>query len=308
MRVLASRRFPGPAWSELDDVAVEWPVAEPRPGIEVLAVVAAVVDDPLLDLLPDLRLVANYGVGYDGIDVEACARRGVGVTNTPEALGVATADLAVALLLAVRRRVVEGDRFVREGKWAAGWHVGELMGDDVRGATLGVVGLGRIGGAVAERARAFGMHVLYTRRSGERDEDFRELDDLLRESDALSLHVPLTDETRGLLDRRRLALLRDGASLVNTSRGAIVDEAALVDELRSGRLRAGLDVYADEPHVPRELLELPNVVLLPHIGSATPGTRAAATAELVANIRAVLDGRRPPNLVPGSATVFGEAP
>ncbi len=308
MRVLASRRFPGPAWSELDDVAVEWPVAEPRPGIEVLAVVAAVVDDPLLDLLPDLRLVANYGVGYDGIDVEACARRGVGVTNTPEALGVATADLAVALLLAVRRRVVEGDRFVREGKWAAGWHVGELMGDDVRGATLGVVGLGRIGRAVAERARAFGMHVLYTRRSGKRDEDFRELDDLLRESDALSLHVPLTDETRSLLDRRRLALLRDGASLVNTSRGAIVDEAALVDELRSGRLRAGLDVYADEPHVPRELLGLPNVVLLPHIGSATPGTRAAATAELVANIEAVLDGRRPPNLVPGSATVFGEAP
>ena len=308
MRVLASRRFPGPAWSELDDVAVEWPVAEPRPGIEVVAVVAAVVDDPLLDLLPDLRLVANYGVGYDGIDVEACARRGVGVTNTPEALGVATADLAVALLLAVRRRVVEGDRFVREGKWAAGWHVGELMGDDIRGATLGVVGLGRIGRAVAERAREFGMHVLYTRRSGERDEGFRELDDLLRESDALSLHVPLTDETRSLLDRRRLALLRDGASLVNTSRGAIVDEAALVDELRSGRLRAGLDVYADEPHVPRELLELPNVVLLPHIGSATPGTRAAATAELVANIRAVLDGRRPPNLVPGSATVFGEAP
>jgi glyoxylate reductase len=182
------------------------------------------------------------------------------------------------------------------------------MGDDVRGATLGVVGLGRIGRAVAERARAFGMRVVYTRRSHERDEGFRELDDLLRESDAVSLHVPLTDETRTLIDRRRLALLRDGACLVNTSRGAIVDEAALVDELRSGRLRAGLDVFADEPHVPRELLELPNVVLLPHVGSATPGTRAAATAELVANIRAVLDGRPPPNLVPGSATVSSEAP
>jgi glyoxylate reductase len=308
VRVLASRRFPGPAWSELDDVALEWPVVAPRPGVEVLAVVAAVVDDALLDLLPDLRLVANYGVGYDGIDVGACARRGIAVTNTPDALGVATADLALALVLAVRRRIVEGDRFVREGKWEAGWHVGELLGDDVRGATLGIVGLGRIGRAVAERARAFGMRVVYTRRSGERDDGYRELDDLLRESDAVSLHVPLTEETRGLLDRRRLALLRDGTCLVNTARGPIVDEAALVDELRSGRLRAGLDVFVDEPRVPRELLELPNVVLLPHIGSATPGTRAAATAELVANIQAVLDGRRPPNLVPGSATVSAGAP
>lgn len=309
MRVLASRRFPGPTWAELDGVAaVEWPIEGPRPGVEVLAVVAAVVDDALLDLLPDLRLVANYGVGYDGIDVEACARRGVAVTNTPDALGVATADLAMALVLAVRRRLVEADRFVREGKWAAGWHVGELLGSDVRGATLGVVGLGRIGAAVAERARAFGMRVLYTRRSGGRDEAYRELDDLLRESDVVSLHVPLTEETAGLLDRRRLSLLRDGACLVNTARGAIVDEQALVDELGSGRLRAGLDVFVDEPHVPPALLGLPNVVLLPHVGSATPGTRAAATAELVANIRAVLDGRSPPNLVPGSATVSAKAP
>ena len=310
MRVLASRRFPGPAWSELEGVAsVEWPVAEPRPGVEVLAVVAATVGDDLLDLLPDLRLVANYGVGYDGIDVAACARRGVAVTNTPDALGVATADLALALVLAVRRRIVEADRFVRDGKWAAGWHVGEVLGDDVRGATLGLVGLGRIGGAVAERARAFGMRVLHTRRAGGRaDEGYRELDDLLRESDVVSLHVPLTEETAGLLDRRRLSLLRDGACLVNTARGAIVDEAALVDELRAGRLRAGLDVFADEPRVPPALLDLPNVVLRPHVGSATPGTRAAATAELVANVRAVLDGRRPPNLGPGSATVSAKAP
>lgn len=308
MRVLASRRFPGPAWSELDEVALEWPVAERRTDVEVLAVVAATVDDALLDLLPSLRLVANYGVGYDGIDVEACARRGVAVTNTPEALGIATADLTMALVLAVRRRVVEGDRFVRDGKWAAGWHVGELLGDEVRDATLGIVGLGRIGRAVAARARAFGMRVVYTRRSPDWDERYRELDDLLREADVVTLHVPLTEETRGLIDRRRLALLRDGACLVNTARGAIVDEEALVDELRSGRLRAGLDVFVDEPGVPEPLLELPNVVLLPHLGSATRGTREAATAELVANIKAVLDGRQPPNLVPGSATVSTEAP
>jgi glyoxylate reductase len=303
VRVLASRRFPGPAWDALEDVGVEWPVDGPRPGVEVLAVVAASVDDELLDLLPDLRLVANYGVGYDGIDVQACARRGVAVTNTPDALGIATADLTMALVLASRRRLVEGDRFVREGKWASGWFVGDLLGSEIGGATLGIVGLGRIGSAVAERARAFGMNVLHTRRTDDGSPDRRELDDLLRESDIVTLHLPLTEETRRLLDARRLALLRDGACLLNTSRGAIVDEDALVAELVSGRLRAGLDVFSHEPHVPQALLDLPNVVLSPHVGSATRATREAATAELVANIMAALEQRPLPNPVPGSATL-----
>lgn len=299
MRVLSSRRFPGPAWDELDDVEVVWPVEERRPGVEVLAVVGARVDDALLDLLPDLRLVANYGVGYDGIDVDACVRRGIAVTNTPDALGVATADLTVALILAVRRRVVEGDRFVRDGRWGSDWVSGALLADEIRGATLGIVGLGRIGRAVAQRATAFGMHVTYTRRSeaSETGYERRDLDDLLRESDVVSLHVPLTDETNGLVDARRLSLLRDGACLVNTSRGAIVDEDALVRELTSGRIRAGLDVFVNEPHVPEQLLDLPNVVLLPHIGSATRATREAATAELVASISAALEGRPLPNRV-----------
>ncbi len=282
---------------------MEWPVSGLRPRVEVLAVVAATVDEALLELLPDLRLVANYGVGYDGIDVEACARRGVAVTNTPEALGIATADLTMALVLATRRRLVEGDRFVREGKWASGWVVGDLMGDEIGGATLGVIGLGRIGSAVATRARAFGMNVLHTRRTDDGSPDRRELDDLLRESDVVTIHAPLTDETHGLLDARRLALLRDGACLINTARGAIVDEDALVAELASGRLRAGLDVFAHEPNVPKALLELPNVVLSPHVGSATRATREAATAELVANILAALERRPLPNPVPGSATV-----
>ncbi len=303
MRVLASRRFPGPAWDALEDVGVEWPVVGLHPGVEVLAVVAATVDDRLLELLPDLRLVANYGVGYDGIDVEACARRGVAVTNTPEALGVATADLTMALVLATRRRLVEGDRFVRDGKWASGWVVGDLLGDEIGGATLGIIGLGRIGGAVATRARAFGMNVLHTRRQDDGSPDRRELDDLLGESDVVTIHAPLTDETHGLLDARRLALLRDGACLINTARGAIVDEDALVAELASGRLRAGLDVFAHEPDVPEALLGLPNVVLSPHVGSATRATREAATGELVANIVAALEGRPLPNPVPGSATV-----
>jgi len=261
------------------------------------------VDDELLGLLPDLRLVANYGVGYDGIDVEACARRGVAVTNTPDALGIATADLTMALVLATRRRLIEGDRFVREGKWASGWVVGELLGGEVGGATLGIVGLGRIGSAVAERARVFGMNVLHTRREDDGSTGYRELDELLRESDIVTLHAPLTEETHRLLDAHRLALLRDGACLVNTARGAIVDEDALVAELASGRLSAGLDVFADEPHVPQALLGLPNVVLSPHVGSATRATREAATAELVANIQAALERRPLPNPVPGSATV-----
>jgi glyoxylate reductase len=301
VRVLASRRFPGPAWDELKDVEIAWPLEHVRPGVQVLAVVGARVDDAVLDLVPDLRLVANYGVGYDDVDVEACIRRGVAVTNTPHALGVTTADLTMTLILAVRRRVVEGDRFVREGRWGTEWVAGALMGQDVTGATLGIVGLGRIGRAVARRAQAFDMRVLYTRRSETADTDLdverRELDDLLAEADIVSLHVPLSAETHELIDARRLRLVRDGACLVNTSRGAIVDEAALVRELASGRIRAGLDVFVDEPNVPQELLTLPNVVLLPHVGSATQATREAASGELVASIRAALEGRPVPNRV-----------
>jgi glyoxylate reductase len=300
VRILSSRRFPGPAWEELTEVEiVGWPLREPRPDAEVLAVVATTVDETVLDLLPSLRLVANYGVGYDGVDLEACARRRVAVTNTPGALGVATADLTLALILAVRRQIVAGDRLVREGRWGANWDAGVLMGGEIGGATLGLVGLGRIARAVAARARAFGMKVVYTRRSEARDEEleFLPLDDLLRRSDIVSVHVPLTPETTGLIDARRLSLLRDGACLINTARGAIVDEQALVRELVSGRIHAGLDVFVDEPNVPAELLGLPNVVLLPHVGSATPATREAATAELVANIRAALEGRPLPNRV-----------
>ena len=296
MRVLASRRLPGPAWGELDDVEIhEGPLGEPRPDVEALVVVAQVVDDRLLDLLPSLRIVANYGVGYDGVDVEACARRGVAVTNTPGVLDAATADLACGLLLAAQRRIVEGDRYVREGRWGTDWAEAVLLAEEVSGATLGIVGLGRIGGAVARRARAFDKRVLYTRRSP--DPAGMALDDLLAEADVVSLHVPLTEETQGLIDARRLGLMRDGACLVNTARGAIVDQEALVRELVSGRLRAGLDVFAHEPSVPRELLDLPNVVLTPHIGSGTRATREAMTRVLVDSLLAVRDGREPPNRV-----------
>ena len=209
-------------------------------------------------------------------------------------LDQATADLAFALVLAARRQLVEGDRLVRSGGWSGSWSEGRLA-EEVSGSTLGIVGLGRIGAAVAQRARGFDLRVLYTqRRPVDTDlAEFRDLDALLAESDIVTLHVPLTQETRGLLDARRLALLRDGACLVNTARGEIVDEQALVGELVSGRIRAGLDVFVDEPHVPAELLELPNVVLTPHLGSATRQTREAMTRLVVDNLLAVERGKPP---------------
>jgi len=282
--VLATKRLPGDAWEKLTGVELG-PIGH-REDVDVLIVAGDVVDDRVLELLPSLRLVASFGVGYDNIDVEACRRRGVAVTNTPGVLDAATADLAFALILAVRRRVVEGDAAVREGRWGGSWSESPFLGRDLSGSTLGIVGLGRIGSAVRDRALAFGMRVLHTRRTTTRDAGHRDLDDLLRESDVVSVHTPLTAETAGLLSRERLALLRDGATVVNTARGPIVDEDALVAELVAGRLSAGLDVFVHEPRVPEALRALPNVVLTPHIGSATVETRAAMTALVVENVLA----------------------
>ncbi len=259
--------------------------------------VAEAVDRTTLDRFPNLRLVANYGAGYDLVDVEACRERGVAVTNTPGVTAAATADLTMGLILAVGRRIAAGDRVVRSGRWGSGWADEPLRGDEVTGATLGIVGLGRTGRAVAQRARGFEMRVLYTRTTPDDDPAYRSLDQLLGEADIVTLHVPLTDETRGFMDARRLALMRDGACLVNTSRGQVVDEPALVAELVSGRLRAGLDVFANEPDVPPELFELDNVVMTPHLGTATEATRETMTRMFVDNLLAVERGERPPNAV-----------
>jgi glyoxylate reductase len=297
LKVLATRRYPGPAFDELDDIDV-LPLANlggPRPDVEGLLV----ANEPVpLDLLPGLRIVANFGVGYDRIDVAACAAHGVVVTNTPGVLDEATADLAFALILATRRQVVEGDRLVRSGGWAGSWSEGGLA-EELTGSTLGILGFGRIGSAVARRARGFDLRVLYTQRRRIDSElgGFRGLDALFAESDIVTIHAPLTAETLGLVDARRLALLRNGACLVNTARGEIVEEQALVRELESGRIRAGLDVFAHEPEVPRELLDLPNVVLTPHLGSATRQTREAMTRLAVDNLLAVAGGEAPPTPV-----------
>jgi glyoxylate reductase len=265
--------------------------------VEALAIVAEPIDERMLSLLPNLRLVANYGAGYDLVDLEACRQRGVAVTNTPGVTSAATADLAFGLLLAVRRRIVAGDSFVRSGRWGSGWADEPLRGDEVAGSTLGIVGFGRIGRAVARRARGFDMRILYTRSRPDEGPSYRRLSDLLAESDVVSLHLPLTAETEGLIDADRLALMRDRSCLINTARGQIVDEPALVGELVSGRLLAGLDVFAREPIVPPELLELPNVVMTPHLGTATQATREAMTRVLVDNLLAAEAGRPLPNEV-----------
>ncbi len=273
-----------------------------RVGTDDVAGVAAIVADPtvpvtaeLLDRAgPSLRVVANFAVGYDNIDVEACRERDVIVTNTPDVLTNATAELAVALMLAAARRIGEGERMVRRGDWR-GWEPEQLLGRELSGATVGIVGLGRIGSRVAELLRGFEPRLLHSSRHDREGVERRELPDLVAESDVVTLHVPLSKETRHLVDAELLKRFKPGSILVNTSRGGLVDTAALVQALRSGPLAAaGLDVYEREPEVPAELRELENVVLAPHIGSATSETRNAMARLAAENVIAVLEGQEPP--------------
>ena len=260
------------------------------------------IDAELLDGAPALKVIANYGVGFEHIDLAAATRRGIPVTNTPGVLTDATADLAFALILATARRIVAGDRRVREGKFTY-WAPLLFLGREVSGKTLGLIGLGRIGQAVAQRARGFGMRVLYhsrTRLDPAAEQDlhvaYAPRETLLREADFVSLHVPLTPETRHLIGRRELELMKPTAFLINTARGPVVDEAALVEALRRGQLGgAGLDVYEREPELSPGLADLDNVVLLPHLGSATIETRTRMGLMAAENLLAGLRGERPPN-------------
>ena len=301
-RVVVTRALPPAVLAPLEDAAV---LPHPSPGDLAAALAGAAglvcmltdrVDDALLDAAgPGLRVVANVAVGVDNVDVAACARHGVAVTNTPGVLVDATADLALALLLAATRRVAEGDRLVRSGRdWS--WDLGFMLGTGLRGKRLGIVGMGRIGAAVATRAAAFGMSVVHHSpgggpRHGVPAVPFAEL---LATSDAISLHCPLTEATRHLIDAAALAAMKPTACLVNTARGPVVDEAALAAALRSGTIAcAGLDVFEHEPAVHPDLLGLDRVVLLPHLGSATVETRTAMAELAVANVAAVLAGRPP---------------
>lgn len=267
----------------------------------VVALLTDRIDEALLAQLPRLRVVANVAVGVDNVDLTACAARQVLVTNTPDVLTEATADLAFGLLLAAARRIAEGDRLVRAGRFT-GWTPTFMLGAPVHGTTLGIVGMGRIGQAMARRARGFGMTVFYTQRSRLPEEAERalgatwepDLDALLARSDSVSLHCPLTPATRHLFDAARLARMRPGSVLVNTARGPVVDEAALAHALAHGPLgAAGLDVFEDEPRVHAGLLARDNAVLAPHIGSADRPTREAMASTAAGNVLAVLDGRPP---------------
>ena len=263
------------------------------------------VDDEFLDAAGDqLLIVANYAVGFDNVDVPACTARGVLVGNTPDVLTETTADLAWSLMMAAARRIAEGDRFLRQRTpWI--WGPEFMLGQDVHDKVLGIVGFGRIGHAMARRAQGFGMRVLYydvyratPELEAELNVQFRDLDALLEEADFVTLHTVLSDETRHLINAERLKRMKSTAVIVNTSRGPVIDEAALADALRDGEIfAAGLDVFEREPEVHPALLELDNAVIIPHLGSATVDTRIAMGLVAADNLIAALDGQRPPALV-----------
>ena len=295
-----------------------WMQAERMPRAELLKRVADCealvcmltdkVDEELLTAAPKLRVAATVSVGYDNIDVAACTRRRVAATNTPGVLDDTTADFAWALLMAVARRLVEGDAWMRKGTWP-GWELGQMVGADVHGKTLGIVGLGRIGRGMARRAQGFQMRVIYSSRNRapievERElrAEFVERDWLLREADFVTLHVPLLPETHHLISRDALEKMKRTSFLINTSRGPVVDEAALAEALENGQIAgAALDVYEREPKVHPALLGRKDVVLTPHLGSASLETRTKMAVMAAENAASLFEGRRPPNALNADA-------
>ena len=279
-------------------------LGEALSGMDAVISVGGGISAQVLAAAPKLRVVANIGAGFDTIDVEACTQRRIAVTNTPDVLTESTADFAFALLLAVSRKVVEADRYVREGNWRYGlWNL--LWGTELSGKTLGLYGFGRIGQAMARRARGFSMRILYHARhragasvESQTGAEFVDLDTVLRASDFLSLHAPLNPESDHMLDARKLALMKPTAFLINTARGKIVDEQALAKALGDGRLAgAGLDVFENEPKIHPALMNIPSVVVAPHIASATEETRYRMAQLAAENLLAAFEGRRPPNIL-----------
>lgn len=278
-----------------------------RDADAAITMLSDTVTSRVLRACPRLKIVANYAVGTNNIDIRAAKRRGVLVTNTPGVLTDATADLTLALILAVTRRVVEGDRFVRAERFE-GWDPSLLLGISLQGKRLGIIGMGRIGQAVAKRAIAFGMEVVYHSRGFDQEAALElgaarvPFEELLETSHVVTIHTPLTPETHGMIGAEALAMMRRGSFLVNTSRGAVVDEDALASALESGHLRgAALDVFEREPAVNHRLLKLPNVVLAPHIGSATEETRGEMARKVARDVVLALKAETPRHIVAGSA-------
>lgn len=316
-RVVITGRIPGEAverlravhdvsaWESHETISRAELLERVKGADAILSLLTEKVDAELLDAAgPQLRVVANVAVGYNNIDVAACTERGIRVTNTPGVLTEATADIAMALVLASTRRMGEGERVIRsQSPWQ--WGMFYMLGMGIQGRQLGIVGMGQIGIATAKRAKAFGMTIAYTKRTPLDDATARELeathmdiDQLLATSDVVSLHCPYSPDTHHYINAARLAQMKKTAYLVNTARGPVVDEAALVDALRSGVIAgAGLDVFEHEPKVNEGLLALDNAVLIPHLGSATVETRTAMANLAATNALAFLDGKTPPNLV-----------
>ncbi|MFP4548427.1 MAG: 2-hydroxyacid dehydrogenase [Fidelibacterota bacterium] len=252
---------------------------------------------------PQLKIIANYAVGYNNIDVDEATKRGIMVTNTPDVLTDATADLAWALIMTLSRRIIEADQYCREGKFT-GWSPDLMLGMELSGKTIGILGAGRIGQATGRRARAFGMNIIYCSRHDKFKFEVETkatrvgLEDLLKDADIVSIHLPLVEGTYHLLDEHELGLMKKSAFLINTGRGPIVNEQALVNSLQAGKIAgAGLDVYEAEPDIHWELIKMKNTVLLPHIGSATTETRRKMSEMVADNIIAALSGKKPKNLV-----------
>ncbi len=319
MRVFVTRRIPDiglrmiSEYCEIDVWESETPpsktqiIDRARSCEGLVTLLSDPIDREVIEQLNKLRVIAQYAVGVDNIDVEAATSRGIIVTNTPGVLTETTADLTWALIMAASRRIVEADRYVRAGNWRVAWGPESFLGIDVHGATLGIIGMGRIGTAVARRASGFGMRVIYfSRRGPTLMEDLQhlkathvDLDTLLRESDIVTIHLPLTSQTRGMIGERELRLMKPRAVLVNTSRGAVVDENALIRVLEEGHLHAAaLDVFTSEPiSMDNKLLTMPNVILTPHIGSASYRTRTVMAQMCASNLIAALKGERPINIV-----------
>jgi len=292
--------------SELDGVLPREVLLEKVKGKDgILCLLTDTIDREVMEAVgPNLKVIANYAVGFDNIDVEEATRRGIMVTNTPGVLTETTADLTWALMMSIARRIVEGDKFVRAGKFR-GWEPMLLLGTDVYGSTLGIIGFGRIGQAMARRASGFNMKVIYfdMQRAPSQIENelkafFRTLPELLREADFVTIHVPLTSETHHLIGEQELKMMKKEAYLINSARGPIVDEKALAQALKENWIRgAALDVFEREPEVEPELLELDNVVLTPHLGSASYATRTKMAIMAANNLVLALKGEVPPNLV-----------
>lgn len=317
MKILITRKIPGKALAKLSEAGYEVVM----PDYERVLTVAEIIEmgqgaeaiitlltdrwtGELMDALPNLKIISNYAVGFDNIDVEAATQRGILVSNTPsDEVNEAVAEFTWALILGLSRRVVETNTFTCRGLYK-GWEPDLFLGRDVYGKTLGIIGLGRIGSNVARRAQGFKMKVLYNSRNRDQDTEnslgveYRELDQLLAESDYMTLHVPLNDETKHLINTEKLAKMKQGSYLINTARGGIVDEHALVEALKNGKLAgAALDVHEHEPATNPELMQMENVILTPHVASATVEVREKMTQQAVDAVLKTLKGEKPETLV-----------